>query len=64
MMYIHYCRSCELVFMLNGHKTKCPRCGKELHELKLSFIDYTNMLPLDRELLKRRLALQQVDIKR
>ncbi|MDD3368804.1 MAG: hypothetical protein PHP50_07985 [Lachnospiraceae bacterium] len=43
MMYIHYCKRCHRIHMLNGHKMNCPRCEERLTELKLSYLDYVNM---------------------
>ena len=56
MMYIHFCPTCQTLFMLNGHKQECPRCGNPIEEIKLSFDDYSEMLPTDRELLRRKLS--------
>ncbi len=43
MMYMHYCKRCQKVHMLNGHKMSCPRCDAPLTELRISYLDYTNM---------------------
>lgn len=43
MMYMHYCKSCQRVYMLNGHKQKCPKCHKGISELKISYMDYVTM---------------------
>ena len=37
MMYMHYCKSCHRVYMLNGHKQQCPKCHKVFLELKISY---------------------------
>lgn len=29
--------------MLNGHKMSCPRCGTSLTELRISYLEYTNL---------------------
>ncbi len=29
--------------MLNGHKQNCPKCQKEISELKISYMDYVTM---------------------
>lgn len=29
--------------MLNGHKQSCPKCHKEITELKISYMDYVSM---------------------
>lgn len=43
MLYIHYCKKCDHVHMLNGHKKKCPKCSLPLKELPISFIQFTNL---------------------
>lgn len=43
MMYMHYCKSCQRVYMLNGHKQRCPKCHKGIQELKISYMDYVTM---------------------
>ncbi len=43
MMYMHYCKCCHRVYMLNGHKQSCPKCHKEITELKISYMDYVSM---------------------
>lgn len=43
MMYMHYCKRCHRVYMLNGHKLSCPRCRERIAELKLSYLDYAAM---------------------
>ena len=43
MMYMHYCKRCQRVHMLNGHKLTCPRCNFPLTELQISYMDYTLM---------------------
>lgn len=43
MMYMHYCKRCQRVHMLNGHKQFCPRCQEMITELKISFLDYVAM---------------------
>lgn len=43
MMYMHYCKRCQKVHMLNGHKMSCPRCNAPLTELQISYLDYTDM---------------------
>lgn len=48
MMYIHYCKQCERIHMLNGHKMFCPKCEHALAELKMSYIDYMQMGHLER----------------
>ncbi len=43
MMYMHYCKRCHRVYMLNGHKQTCPKCHEGIAELKLSYMDYVSM---------------------
>ena len=43
MMYMHYCKRCHRVHMLNGHKQFCPKCQGAITELKLSYMDYVSM---------------------
>ncbi len=43
MMYMHYCKCCQRVFMLNGHKMICPKCTEPLTELRISYLDYVNL---------------------
>lgn len=51
MMYIHYCKTCNYIHMLNGHKTECPRCENKLTELKTTYFDYVDMGGKEREIL-------------
>lgn len=43
MMYMHYCKRCHRVYMLNGHKQSCPKCREAITELKLTYMDYVSM---------------------
>lgn len=43
MMYMHYCKRCHRIHMLNGHKQFCPKCQDMITELKLSYMDYVSM---------------------
>ncbi|MDD6656885.1 MAG: hypothetical protein PUE95_06285 [Lachnospiraceae bacterium] len=43
MMYMHYCKRCHRVHMLNGHKRFCPNCKESITELKISYMDYVSM---------------------
>lgn len=49
MMYMHYCKCCDRVFMLNGHKMICPKCVNPLTELRISYLDYVKLNPEERE---------------
>lgn len=52
MMYMHYCKRCHRVFMLNGHKMICPKCTDPLTELRISYLDYVNLDMQEREAFK------------
>ncbi len=43
MMYIHYCPSCGRIHILNGHKSVCPTCDRDLTELEMPYMDYVEM---------------------
>ena len=49
MMYMHYCKSCHHILMLNGHKMICPKCTDPLTELRISYLDYVNLNLKERE---------------
>ena len=49
MMYMHYCKQCQRIFMLNGHKMICPKCTDPLAELQISYLDYMKFDPVQRE---------------
>ncbi len=42
-MYMHYCKRCQRVYMLNGHKQSCPKCHERINELKITYMDYVAM---------------------
>ncbi len=56
MMYMHYCKGCHRVHILNGHKQFCPRCQGMITELKLGYMDYVSMDKLARESFQNRCA--------
>lgn len=56
MMYIHYCKYCKRIHILNGHKVYCPACSGKLQELSISYLKYVNMSKSDRTSLKERCA--------
>ncbi len=56
MMYMHYCKCCHHVFMLNGHKMICPKCTDALTELRISYLDYVNLNPQQRAAFKESCA--------
>lgn len=43
MMYMHYCKHCHRIHMLNGHKINCPKCAQSLVELRTPYMTYVNM---------------------
>lgn len=45
MMYMHYCKHCSRIHMLNGHKMCCPRCENTLTELRIPYIEFVYMDP-------------------
>ena len=49
MMYMHYCKPCKKVHILNGHKPNCPRCDGTLSELRLSYLEYIQMTKEERK---------------
>lgn len=52
MMYMHYCKRCNRIFMLNGHKMICPKCTDPLTELQISYLDYVELDMAEREAFK------------
>lgn len=54
MIYMHYCKKCDFLHMLSGHRTHCPGCSNELAELKITYLDYYGMKPEERESLAQR----------
>lgn len=42
-MYMHYCKCCHRVYMLNGHKLICPKCCNPITELRISYLDYVEL---------------------
>ncbi len=53
MMYLHYCKHCQRIHMLNGHKMFCPKCDSKLTELRISYLDFVEMDRKEREYLRR-----------
>ena len=49
MMYMHYCKRCHRIHMLNGHKMSCPKCSDALAELRIPYMTYVNMDLPERE---------------
>lgn len=63
MMYIHYCRTCSRLHILNGHKNHCPACQSPILELKLPYLSYVEMDYHERERLLERLSSSDSNIK-
>ncbi len=55
MMYIHYCKYCRRIHILNGHKVYCPACSGKLTEL-YSYMKYVNLSKTERGQLKEKCA--------
>ena len=49
MMYIHYCKQCNRIFMLNGHRLICPRCIEPLAELRMPYMEFVDMNQAERD---------------
>ncbi len=56
MMYIHYCKYCRRIHILNGHKAYCPACSGKLAELNISYMKYVNLSRQERSALKEKCA--------
>ncbi|MCH5253551.1 MAG: hypothetical protein J1F41_01410 [Lachnospiraceae bacterium] len=56
MMYMHYCKCCHRIHMLNGHKRSCPNCSESITELKVPYMEYVSMNREKRDALLTRLA--------
>ncbi len=54
MMYLHYCKNCDRIHILNGHKSACPGCDRPLAELSVSFVEYANMNAAQRDAYRKR----------
>lgn len=52
MMYMHYCKRCHHIHMLNGHKMTCPKCSDSLTELRIPYMTYVEMDANEREMFK------------
>lgn len=52
MMYMHYCKRCHRIHMLNGHKMNCPKCSDSLTELRIPYMTYVEMDANEREAFK------------
>ena len=50
MMYLHFCKTCNRIHMLNGHKQNCPKCDMPLKELQMSYLDYICLTDTERNL--------------
>lgn len=52
MMYMHYCKHCHRIHMLNGHKMNCPKCSDALTELRIPYMTYVDMDLEEREVFR------------
>lgn len=59
MLYMHYCKHCQRVHLLNGHKQLCPKCEETLTELRIPYMDYVNMDMQEREEFREKCADEQ-----
>lgn len=50
MMYLHFCKNCSRIHILNGHKMTCPKCQLPLKELQMSYLEYLSLSPTERQL--------------
>lgn len=50
MMYLHFCKNCNRIHILNGHKMFCPKCNLTLKELQMSYLEYIALTPAERKL--------------
>jgi len=50
MMYLHFCKNCNRIHILNGHKMNCPKCNNALIELQMSYLDYVTLTNTERNL--------------
>ena len=51
MMYLHFCKHCSRIHILNGHKMTCPKCSHTLKELQMNYLDYLALNVADRNIL-------------
>ena len=49
MMYLHFCKICNRIHILNGHKMTCPKCASSLTELQMPYTEYIVMNPSQRQ---------------
>ncbi|MFR9231798.1 MAG: hypothetical protein ACLVLH_01850 [Eisenbergiella massiliensis] len=59
MMYIHYCKYCRRIHILNGHKVYCPACSGKLTELGISYMKYVNLSKEERGQLKENVRMKK-----
>lgn len=43
MMYMHFCKPCNRIHMLNGHKQTCPKCNGLITELRIPYMTFVSM---------------------
>ena len=49
MMYVHFCKTCNRIHILNGHKMFCPKCTQPLKELQISYMEYVSFNQTERK---------------
>ena len=49
MMYVHFCKTCRRIHMLNGHKMTCPKCTQPLTELQITYLEYISFNHTERK---------------
>jgi hypothetical protein len=49
MIHLHYCSSCKQIFLLCGHQQACIKCSDTLIELRLSYSNYIDFSPVERQ---------------
>lgn len=59
MMYMHFCKRCNRIHILNGHKINCPGCSETLVELAISFHEFSDMNAQQRADYQTRLGDEQ-----
>ena len=51
MMYLHFCKNCNRIHILNGHKMTCPKCNNTIKELQIPYLDYIALNASERKVL-------------
>ncbi len=56
MIHLHYCGSCKRIYLLCGHHQACQKCTDTLVELKLTYSQYIDFAPEQRQELLQHLS--------